>query len=187
MTPITPELPVEAIAPEHPPEPDRQGLLRRTVLEGAMLFVLSALIGSALQKFNLGIFLASEQNTNGISAVLKLNPLLLVGAGLIAAPILEESLFRGLPYWLCQRFARPPRITARMSFQISWIVGISAALLFAAAHGPGNLPVPQLMVGLWSWHVIRTRGLRYSMLLHAAYNFVPVLMITAWAYYNASQ
>ncbi|MDO4264148.1 MAG: hypothetical protein Q4C67_08110, partial [Deinococcus sp.] len=60
-------------------------------------------------------------------------------------------------------------------------VGLGAAVIFARSHNllPGTLPLPQLWLGLLTWHAASTRGLRYSMLLHGLNNAVVVALVGA--------
>jgi hypothetical protein len=43
--------------------------------------------------------------------------------------------------------------------------------------GELHLPLPQLVTGLLLWHIAIARGLRYSILMHAAYNGIALLLV----------
>ncbi|ADY26683.1 Abortive infection protein [Deinococcus proteolyticus MRP] len=125
----------------------------------------------------------SEDNAAGIDSVFQdalggTNPYLaLAGAALlltVVVPVTEELIFRGIPLLLRLGLLRvvPPGWARGLSLGI----GLVSAVVFASVHNlmPGTLPLPQLWLGLLTWHAASTRGLRYSMLLHGLNNAVVV-------------
>lgn len=95
----------------------------------------------------------------------------------VLVPIVEESLFRGIPLLLRLGLGRV--LPAAWHRTISLVIGVVSAVVFASAHNlvPGTLPLPQLWLGLLAWHAASTRGLRYSMLLHGLNNAVVALVL----------
>jgi membrane protease YdiL (CAAX protease family) len=97
-----------------------------------------------------------------------LRPGLIAVKALIAAPLLEEIVYRGLILQLLRRYTSP------------WLALLVANALFAITHvgsGVGNV-VFAFVVGLFlSWLVIRSRSLYASMLCHSAINLCVVFAL----------
>ena len=161
--------------PEAPVVPDKRHWVRRTMLEALALLAINLPLGLLILALRLDFLRASDANVEGLEMVRNLSPWLLLVAAVVLAPLVEEALFRGLPR-LAYRAADPPARN-RVAF---WVVGGLAAALFAWLHSFGGaglaLPLPQLLLGLWSWKVVNERGLRYSVLLHGTYNLLPALI-----------
>jgi membrane protease YdiL (CAAX protease family) len=156
--------------------------ISQTLREAMILMFINLVLSLILLQAKATFFMPSAQNSGGIQQLGLNNPLKLLLLGVIAAPILEELLFRGVPYGLLQLVKRWAQLSATALRAIYLTLGGSFAVVFAMAHGLGSselhLPLPQLVVGIWSWHVINTRGLRYSILLHAIYNGIPLVLLT---------
>lgn len=90
--------------------------------------------------------------------------LVLVLAGVLAAPIVEELLFRGVVYRGLARSLRP-----------SW-AAIWSALLFAVMHPLPSWPIIFLVGIALAAMYERSRWLPASMLMHAAYNATVLAM-----------
>lgn len=152
-----------------------------TVREALMLVMLSMALSILLTVSHFDFLLASRENANSIHQLAKIDVRYLLLLAVVGAPLLEESLFRGIPSAVLRAVAKRRYHGFPQRCQFYWPIGAAAALLFAVLHGAGSVtihvPLPQLMVGMWSWHVVNTRGLRYSMLLHASYNAVPVGLV----------
>jgi membrane protease YdiL (CAAX protease family) len=157
--------------------PPRTNHVRRTMLEAIYVLGFNLVLTLLLYMMNLSFFMPSSGNTQGLERLSK-NPLLLLVLGVIVAPLIEELLFRGVPFVLFRAVQRWNGWGEKGRQTLCWTLGGMAAVLFAVAHGiegtKVHLPLPQLVLGLWSWHVINQRGLRYSILLHATYNSLPV-------------
>ena len=134
-----------------------------------------------LSSLHLTLLMASQENVNDLNDQSLKNPFVLLILTVIAAPCIEESLFRGLPCLLLRLVAQTRDLSQLRGHWLYWPLGTAAALIFAILHGLGDhklhVPLPQLILGLWSWRVINTRGLRYSILLHGAYNFFPTCLM----------
>jgi membrane protease YdiL (CAAX protease family) len=157
----------------------------RTIAEGFVLLIVAQALSVLLTLLGAKFFLQSTAQSQGVDQLLSRNPLFFVALAVIVAPVMEEAIFRGFPS-LVMRAATRPESSAR---HVVWLLfGLASSLLFAAMHGVKSnaagmasiafqtLPVPQLAVGLWAWHVATLRGLRYSMLLHATFNGLAVLL-----------
>lgn len=95
---------------------------------------------------------------------------------LVAAPILEEVLYRG-PLYLARRYSRS---------RLWWLAGGLLVLLFAFGHGRSGVALlPLLTLGVYNlWLVAATRRLWPAIALHFLYNFffTSVLLYGAlWA------
>lgn len=189
--------PAEKLTPPQPARPP--GLLRRW----RAAYVRSSPLGKTVHELGLaylGYFALlpltllvpelamSENNAGGIDSVFQdaLDStnlyLALAGAALLLAvlvPVLEELIFRGIPLLL--RLGLWRVLPARYHRAVTLAVGLGAAVIFARSHNllPGTLPLPQLWLGLLTWHAASTRGLRYSMLLHGLNNAVVVALVGA--------
>ena len=152
----------------------------RTVLEGLALFAVNIVVGLAVVALNLTALRPSDANLEGLSFVSQVSPALLVLVAVVLAPVLEELVFRGVPLALFRRVRAG--LGARAG-AVGWALGGTFAALFAVAHAFGGasfaFPLPQFLLGLWSWRVALERGLPHSMLLHAVYNFVPAAILAA--------
>lgn len=129
-----------------------------------------------LTQLHISVLLPGKENVAALTKLRVLSPTLLLMAAIILAPVIEESLFRGLPYLLNRFLAQRNLISAAARPLFFWATGGCAAILFALAHadrGPTfHLPMAQLLFGLLSWRIINKRGLRYSMLFHATHNLI---------------
>lgn len=177
-----PIAPLTNVPPSPPEGVPARTLVARTMREAVLLAAISLPIAAVLRALKITFLLPSEANQQGMAFLAQVNPLLLLLLAVIAAPVIEETLFRGLPFGLL-RLISGKKQGQPSWLPVNWILGIIAAILFSLAHGLGDetgahhLALPQLMVGLWSWRVVNTRGLRYSMLLHATYNAIPTLLV----------
>ena len=186
--PRTVTSPIPSPARESPAQPDSVlayyrglGATGKTIHEALFLAMTALWLSVLLSSLHLTALMASQENAKGLTDLEKMSPILLLGAAVLLAPCIEESLFRGLPFLVLRLVGGtldPERLRAQWLY---WPIGTAAALIFAIAHGAGDhtlhVPLPQLMLGLWSWHVINTRGLRYSILLHGTYNFLPTCLM----------
>ncbi len=82
---------------------------------------------------------------------------------LVAAPVIEEIIYRG-PMYLTRRYASRP---------LWWLFGIILVLLFALSHGRSGIGMlPLLVLGAYNlWLVAATRRLWPAVMLHFLYNF----------------
>lgn len=169
-------------APQNP-APDKREFFAKTVKEGLLLILFNAFFGAILHALHLRFFLPSDANSGALAEVMK-KPLLMFLLAVIVAPLWEELVFRGVPSLLVRGVWKLRAWSADARENWYWGFGTVAAFLFAVAHGLGDktphLPLPQLLMGFFLWRAAMTRGLRYSMLLHATYNFVPFLLILAF-------
>lgn len=88
----------------------------------------------------------------------------------IAAPIIEESLFRFIP----------SLITSKRS--TSWRLGTAASLVFALAHNlktnennnttleTKKIPLWQFVSGLLFWHIAKKHGIKNAIISHSLIN-----------------
>jgi membrane protease YdiL (CAAX protease family) len=106
--------------------------------------------------------------------------LLVVGA--VVGPLIEELVFRGAPSlvsdWITHKRDAP-----------RWGLGLVTTLLFGALHNfttaatehslqlaPDlhfdlqSIPIPQILVGFYCWHLMRTRGFWANALAHMFHN-----------------
>jgi len=83
---------------------------------------------------------------------------------LIAAPVIEEVIYRG-PMYLSKKFSNRP---------VWWIFGAALAVLFSLSHEQyGIALLPLMVMGLYNlWLVSATRRLWPAILLHSLFNFV---------------
>ena len=99
----------------------------------------------------------------------------------VKAPVLEESLFRYLPSLLAGTEGK------------RWDVGIASSIMFGFVHNiskgdptgiklPFNrtfttdvLPLPQIIIGLFYWHLMREYGLSAAILAHSTNNLLPAM------------
>lgn len=155
--------------------------LRQTLREAVVLVFLNVALSVLLVALGLTSLLPSNANLEGIESLSRLGPLQLVLIAVVVAPVLEETLFRGLPFWVWRTVAARLPLRDGRREMIGWIIGGATAICFALAHGIGShtihLPLPQLLMGFWLWHVINRRGMRYSILLHGVYNLIPALLV----------
>lgn len=160
---------------------DRQGRGGKTMLEAMVLTAVTTGMGTSLALFGLDGLLAGKANHQAIASLASFNPLLLLFLGVAAAPVYEEALFRGLPLLILRGVWRRRWMRRKARRHLFWVLGGTSAVLFALMHRLGSsigLPLPQLVAGLWLWRVANLRGLRYSILLHATYNSLPILIVT---------
>ena len=143
-----------------------------------LLFMLLLGLGTLL--FNLTIMKLLEKAglTSGLSLILdegflkalKDNPLLYGGIfclGSLVITCFEELIFRYIPYILIKKSYK----------NYFWIVGLIMAITFATVHnlfGLSGIPIPQFIIGLVLWSVIR-KGYLYALLVHLSYN-LPVFI-----------
>lgn len=148
----------------------------RTVVEALMLVAINMVLALVLQSLHLQFLLAAKENVRNIEQLRLWNPAFLFVLAVAIAPVLEESLFRGLPFLIMRGLSRWGEMDNATRQVVFWGFGGCAAVLFAFAHANSgasfHLPLPQFLFGLWSWHVINTRGLRYSILLHGTHNLL---------------
>lgn len=85
-------------------------------------------------------------------------------ASVVVVSVLEELIFRGaIPY-----------VTGT-----SWIAGMIVAVAFACVHSvkpgrwlPTNVPVSQLVGGIWYWLGIKIYGLPLAIVAHVIHNII---------------
>ena len=82
---------------------------------------------------------------------------------LIAAPVIEEAIYRG-PMYLGKRYSRHPAW---------WFFGVILTLVFVLSHEKNGVALlPLLVLGLYNlWLVSSTQRLWPAILLHFLYNF----------------
>ena len=161
----------------------RFGPFGRTICEALMLTMLNIGLIGLLHLLQLNFLMPSQGNAEALQLLGRLSPVMLLVTAVVLAPILEESLFRGLPFLAWRRLTPSNRSYRQAHHLIFWGLGGLMAVAFALAHvnfkTGFQLPLPQLLFGLWSWRVTAIRGFRYSMLLHAAYNAFPATLVLA--------
>lgn len=97
----------------------------------------------------------------------------------VVAPLTEEPLLRGIPLWLYHRWEHRLWTHYRSpSPSTYWALGLPSSYIFAILHGSGfaEFPVPQFILGLSAWRVGVRRGLRHSILLHAVFNALVLVI-----------
>lgn len=138
---------------------DRSKILRETGL--AVLLCLAVGIGWT-KVLETGVF-----GETGAGA-LAWNPIVLVLLAVVAAPILEELLFRG---FMC-------RTMLALWSKRNAVLG--SALIFAIVH-PGTSFPPVFLLGIaTAWLYLRSRSVVPGMILHALYN----LGIVGWSLFS---
>lgn len=185
-----PDFPATPIAPSPlqsaPPRQKVLSKIARTVKEGVLLMLLANATAVVLTLAHAKFFLQSGVQTQGVNQMLRGNLIVFFALAVIVFPVMEEAIFRGLPNLVMRLSTRPE---TRLRFVLWLLFGLASSLLFAALHGMRQigvppharfafqtLPVPQLLMGLWAWRVATLRGLRYSMLLHATFNFSSLIL-----------
>ncbi len=125
--------------------------------------VTAMLVGNFISSMLMSVFslLAGYLPTNNIDVIVSnIDPLTLFVLVCIIAPLGEEFIFRKC---LCDRYRRYGERTAT----------IISALIFAAFHGNLFQFFYAFLLGLIFAHVyLKTGKLRYTVLLHAAVNFI---------------
>ena len=86
-----------------------------------------------------------------------------LATSLVAAPLMEEVIYRG-PLFLVRNRLKAP---------YWWLAGIVLAVVFAASHGRSGVSMlPLFVLGIGSlWLITATRRFWPSLLLHFLYNF----------------
>jgi membrane protease YdiL (CAAX protease family) len=97
--------------------------------------------------------------------------------GLVLAPLIEELIFRLVPYLLYRSFFS----TRKYTFAI---LGFISATVFAATHlTQAPLPVTQFAFGILAWQAVDRYGYRAAVLSHAFYNFMGIsVTVLAFAF-----
>ena len=134
----------------------------RTTLETLALSVVFSLMVWGFAEF--GVEIGNTKARNALSDPTRSITMFMLGACLIA-PIVEEMAFRGLAVLMTAGGA------GRAFY---WMVGIGVSSLFAAAHGMDMLPLPQLMLGIYTWWLVRHRGFVHAMYAHFVNNVAAV-------------
>lgn len=184
---MTPDFSTPANLPPPIPRPDEEPgphhtpslvLVKQTLLDAVLMVMVNLILILALSGLHLTMLLPGQENVAALRKMRALSPALLFVAAILLAPVLEESLFRGLPYLLSRFLERRQLVSEATRPLRCWAIGGTAAILFALTHadrGPiFHLPLAQLLFGLFSWRIINDRGLRYSMLFHATHNFILI-------------
>lgn len=147
-----------------------------TAFEALALAALSLAAIKLLQLAHLAFFLPAQSSVQTLEVLRQISPAMLVFTGVLVAPLIEESVFRGIPFVLLRSVNKSATISQTTRAATFWVLGCCGAVLFALSHVGAilspHLPLPQLMFGLWSWRVVNLRGLRHSFLLHGVYNSV---------------
>jgi len=83
---------------------------------------------------------------------------------LIAAPVIEELIYRG-PMYLSRRYSSHP---------VWWFFGVTLALVFVLSHEQNGIALlPLLVLGLYNlWLVSSSQRLWPAIFLHFLYNFI---------------
>jgi membrane protease YdiL (CAAX protease family) len=96
-----------------------------------------------------------------------------VALAVLAAPLIEELVFRGLGLWLRRR----PQFQQRF-----WLIGVGSATLYALAHGAADgshFALSQFLFGLIAWRAAARRGLRHAVFMHVWMNLFATLVLSA--------
>lgn len=101
---------------------------------------------------------------------------------LLAAPLLEEALFRGLLYALPSRKGLARVLTGRVFQVVDWIIIILSSVLFAAAHylaqpWPDNAFLSLFFFGVAQCWLYRKTNLWCAMLNHALFNLTNLVLL----------
>ncbi len=149
--------------------------------EAFFLFGVNVVLSVTLVSLGWTFLMPSQENVDGIASLIK-KPWLLLLLGVIVAPLWEDLAFRGLPSLLLRRVRRHQNREIATRDAWFWTLGIVSSLAFSVLHaindkGEIHLPLPQLLIGFFLWHVAIARGLRFSILLHATYNGIAMLLV----------
>ncbi|HXG75088.1 MAG TPA: type II CAAX endopeptidase family protein [Gaiellaceae bacterium] len=124
------------------------------------ILVLSAALSPFLDAGEEQGLLPEEWDSSRLGPYVAFSVLAVVGA-----PIVEESMYRGLGFTLAARYG-------------TWAAIVVTAVLFGAAHGlVAGLPVLVVFGLLLAYLRARTSSIFPCMLLHAAFNLVGVLSV----------
>ena len=113
-TTLSPPIPHPGAALEQRRPALNSTLAKQTAQEGIALAMLNIVLLTVLTRLHLSLLLPGHENANAIKQLGKLSPALLFVIAVVIAPVIEESLFRGLPYLLnnfLQRFSIVPERT----------------------------------------------------------------------------
>jgi len=97
---------VPALPPSDPSFYERLGPAGRTVVEAMAIAAINMVLALVLQSLHLQLFLAAPENVHSIELLRKINPAVLFVLAVAIAPVLEESLFRGLPFLIMRGLSR---------------------------------------------------------------------------------
>lgn len=127
---------------------------------------------------------AGNAGAEDLDEIMEHGPLYFLAVGAILAPAMEEAVFRGLPSLMSD-------LVLRRKDGQRWMLGIFAALIFAAVHNLVNeagartiqlsadlyfdtsiVPASQFLFGLLLWDLMRRYGLWASAFSHMLHNLV---------------
>lgn len=151
-----------------------------TGVEQSLLTVAHITYKSVLKKFGTTGAQASKDHTEQMT-MLQEHPIEFVITVVAIMPTVEEAVFRLLPSYL---------VDSMESDLQSLVVGLPAALVFAAAHlnlSEFNnemkfgeflnfIPVTQFINGLFFWYLMRERGFSHSLLAHSTNNAIAITL-----------
>ena len=151
-----------AVGLTRPPGAGRKVSWRGAALRGVAWGLAAGAVGSVYLQLiqRLGLLRWLQELTPFFSPSHTDHPLWIITVAVLAAPIVEEYLFRGLVYQGLARSTRP------------WLAIVGSALLFAMVHSPAAV-VPVFVLGVIAAVSFRRTGLILTpVLAHATYNLV---------------
>ena len=154
-------------------------VLRRTFWILPLEFLAAALLSAT------GLS-AGNAGAEEIEALLRGNAAYSLLVACLVGPVLEESLFRGLPSWISN-------LALRRKQGSRWVLGLSMAAAFALLHNLKSkagehsvelifgfhldtsvVPVTQFVFGLLLWDLVRRHGWWACTLSHMLHNLILV-------------
>jgi len=138
-------------------------------LLGFTVFVIVYVLEGKLKLFGLRLNL-SETDINNLHLALNENRWLFIGVVtlyMLLVNTIEELIYRYIPYKIIVLKLRKPY----------WMCGILTSMVFAFVHnlfGLTGLPIPQFLLGLVLWWVIK-RGYLSALTVHLSYN-LPIIL-----------
>ncbi|MBM4116740.1 CPBP family intramembrane metalloprotease [bacterium] len=103
--------------------------------------------------------------------------LAVVFALVLAGPLAEELIFRGLLQRLLQRLLARPVWLARLGFSRGGLAVLIGALLFGAVHPPHSIPGAALLGLFFGALLLLLGNLSYPLIAHAIWNLANLVML----------
>ena len=112
-----------------------------------------------------------------------------IGTYLTYSNVVEETVFRLIPDAVATKLTDEGK---------HWKTGVGSSLAFAAVHNlvdkdgkitfsKNTLPIPQFLLGLQYWKIMKDRGIKQAMLAHTVHNTVALGADIALGQYKKRQ